>query len=228
MGLEDFNNEDSKSGESGDIDNESADSHSQYRNIDSTDLDLIRQHAEDDEHFNTKSRVAIQLHNMGWDVSVEERINITADEYIRADVAAFGGADSDIKLNIPNAESVVVEVGDYNQSKAEKTLDVVDVILWVKNGGSLSDAVVIQSLVPEKSQERFENTYEYVGPSGNEVQPKLDSIHVERYKPVAKEILATFNHITGPSQIVDYINANTDRDIEYEDAEKILSAMGFN
>jgi len=228
MGLESFNTEHNESDSLDNIDDESTDVGTQYESIDDTDLDLARHHSEGDEHFNTKSRIAIQLYNTGWDVSVEGKVNLTTGEYIQADITAFGGPDDDIELNIPDVDSMIVEVGSYEQSKARKALDVVDVVLWVGKGNSLSDAVVIQHLVPEKAQKQFKSRYEYTNSDGEKIEPELDGIYVERYKSIAKKILSTFNQITGPSQVVSYINANTDYDITYKEAEKILSAMGFD
>lgn len=227
MGLEDFSTEDGESSSSDNMDGKSTNTRTQYGSIDDTDLDLVRQHAEGDEHFNTKSRIAIQLHNTGWDVSVEGKVNLATGEYIQADVAAFDGPDGDVELNISDVDSMIVEVGSYDQPRAKKALDVVDVVLWVGKGESLNDAVIIQHLMPEKTQNEFESLYEYRNSDGDKIEPELDGIYVERYKVIAKEILSTFNQITGPSQVVSHINANTDHEINYEEAEKILSAMGF-
>jgi len=228
MGLENFNTENSESDSLDSVNNESTSTRNQYGSIDDTELDLVRHHSEGDEHFNTKSRIAIQLHNTGWDVSVEGKVNLATGDYIQADVAAFGGPDGDAELNISDVDSMIVEVGGYDQPRAKKALDVVDVVLWVGKGDSLSDAVVIQHLVPEKTQKQFESAFEYTNSDGDKVEPELDGIYVERYKLIAKEILSTFNQITGPSQVVSHINANTDHEIKYEEAEKILSVMGFD
>lgn len=228
MGLENFNTENSESDSSDSVNNESTSTRNQYGSIDDTDLDLVRHHSEGDEHFNTKSRIAIQLYNTGWDVSVEGKVNLATGEYIQADVAAFDGPDGNVELNMPDADSMIVEVGSYDQPRAKKALDVVDVVLWVGKGESLSDAVIIQHLMPEKAQNEFESLYEYRNSDGDKIEPELDGIYVERYKLIAKEILSTFNQITGPSQVASHINDNTDYDINYKEAEKILSAMGFD
>ena len=195
---------------------------------DSGELNLVQSDGESDKHFNTKSNIAIQMDKMGWNVYVEKGIRIDQEHHIIADIIVSGKPEDDnIELNIPDVESMIIEIGSYSQSRARKALNVVDIVLWIAKGKPLSDAVVIQDLVPEDKQHHFKSTYTYTNAYGNEIEPKLDNIYVDRYKQIAKELLAAFNTITDPAKAADYINDSTEYSISEHEAEVILTDVGF-
>jgi len=184
--------------------------------------------SEGKDHFNTKSRVAIQMYKMGWNVSVEKYVSIENNGHLEVDILAIGDPDNiSTDMRIPADSIIAVEIGGYSQPRAKKILNVVDAVLWIGKGKNLSDAVVIQDLVPQDEEYSFKKSYTYESNTGKEIEPKLDKLYVDRYKMIAKEIMAAFNSVDNIESVMSYLNNCTDYSVTEPELEKILTAIGF-
>lgn len=227
MGLEEFTTQETSNNSSVDKTTELEEELTKYGDINDTDLNLVRHHAEGKDHFNTKSRIAIQLHNTGWNVSVEETLHVTTQKRIQADVFASGGTFNYTEDNMLDIDRMAVEIGHFSQSRAKKTLRVVDVLFWADIGDSLNDAVMIQAIGSTEEDRTYGIAHEYKNSDGEVIEPDLSNIYVDRYKAIAKEILEAFNQPEDPSKIAGYVNNHTEHRLKSVEAEKLLSTMGF-
>lgn len=191
------------------------------------ELDIIRTDGESDEHYDTKANIAIQLYNIGWAVYVEQQVELDSGEKFVADIIAINSSDTEIDLNIPYTDMIIVEVGNYAQTRAKKALKLSEVVVWVESGGELADAVVIQDIFEDSEYFYFDSKYSHTDSEGNKVKPKLSNLHVNRYKEIAKTILAMTGGISNVDEATQYVNQNTEFNVTNDDMEKILSNLGF-
>lgn len=227
MGLESFNSDTPDSNDEPASDSKTKDRISHL--IDELDNATIT--GESQEHYNTKLRAAIALSTAGYRVYIEHQYNDDSQE--RADV--YAELDEE-EVGI-GYETLICEIGKYSASRAVKAVNIVDCIILIPIGGSISDSLVLKDEDLELSgQDPLDSTFMsevtsdvYINSKGEPFIPKIGDIHIQRYKVIASDILSSIQNAEGMSnkELLRKIKESTDNTYDDDDILKVAEVIGF-
>lgn len=193
--------------------------------------------AETDGHYQSKLITAIQLHKLGYDVSVEHKManGLRCDVYAELNVAKRG-------IDIEDNQVVVCEIGTFTPSRAIDALDIADAIVWVPKGGMLNDGVLISDShmrdvkdvgggvdLCEQHKPRYKvaTGVSFIDVYGNEFIPPINELYIDRYISLAKHVVNEYTDVSDytENELINAISSSTG--YKHSDVKKVLEVLEF-
>jgi len=192
---------------------------------------------EDPSHYNSKIKSGITLAKEGFKVYFEE--TFIEDSRQRADVYATYNrdkSDSDYSENI-TYEEIIVEVGEYDASRAKNAMRHVDCIILVPKGETIGEGLLITNNdfinspshdVPIELRETLNNKI-YTNVDGVPFVPDVDSLYIQRYKEICSIIITEITDASGMTdeEIINSVNSLDGADYSENDILKVADEIGL-
>jgi hypothetical protein len=239
MGLENFTSDSNEDEEVIDISSEVE----THKFIDDEVAHLIGQinqfdkRKEEAAHYNSKVKSAITLAKEGYTVYIEE--TFIEDSKQRADIYAVynerkTGDDQDSGVTY---NEMIVEVGEYDASRAKNAMDHVDCIILVPKGLTIGEGLLVTENdfisspshnVPEELRSTLNNDI-YTNVDGVPFIPDVDSLYLDRYEEICSVIISEITDASGMTdeEIINSVNSLEGADYSENDILKVADEIGL-